>query len=56
MEIHLAMGHNSLETTMGYLHAESLNVKSPLESVLAGKKHQFAVPADDTSAALARHG
>lgn len=26
-----AMGHKSLETTMGYLHAESLSVKSPLE-------------------------
>jgi integrase len=27
-----AMGHNSLETTMGYLHAESLSVCSPLDS------------------------
>jgi hypothetical protein len=26
------MGHESLETTMGYLHAESLSVRSPLES------------------------
>jgi integrase len=26
-----AMGHASLETTMGYLHAESLSVRSPLE-------------------------
>jgi len=26
-----AMGHKSLETTMGYLHAESLSVHSPLE-------------------------
>ena len=25
------MGHQALETTMGYLHAESLNVPSPLE-------------------------
>jgi site-specific recombinase XerD len=31
-----AMGHKSLETTMGYLHAESLNVRSPLEMILAG--------------------
>ena len=27
-----AMGHKSLETTMGYCHAEALSVKSPLES------------------------
>ena len=31
-----AMGHKSIETTMGYLHAESLSVRSPLETVLAG--------------------
>jgi integron integrase len=31
-----AMGHKSLETTMGYLHAESLSVVSPLEASLAG--------------------
>jgi integron integrase len=29
--IQAAMGHVSLETTMGYLHAESLSVRSPLE-------------------------
>jgi hypothetical protein len=29
------MGHSSLETTMGYLHGDSLNIKSPLETVLA---------------------
>ena len=29
--IQAAMGHSSLETTMGYLHAESLSVCSPLE-------------------------
>ena len=29
-----AMGHKSLETTMGYLHAESLSVPSPLDTVL----------------------
>lgn len=28
------MGHQSLETTMGYLHAEALSVRSPLESIL----------------------
>jgi integron integrase len=35
--IQKAMGHSSLETTMGYLHAESLSVDSPLETVLGGK-------------------
>jgi integrase/recombinase XerD len=29
--IQQAMGHASLETTMGYLHAEALSVPSPLE-------------------------
>ena len=29
-----AMGHKSMETTMGYLHAESLSVRSPLEMIL----------------------
>lgn len=33
--IQQAMGHKSLETTMGYLHAEALSVRSPLESVMA---------------------
>lgn len=28
-----AMGHKSLETTMGYLHAEALSVVSPLDAV-----------------------
>jgi len=32
--IQQAMGHRSLETTMGYLHAEALSVRSPLEIVL----------------------
>jgi integron integrase len=32
--IQQAMGHKSLETTMGYLHAEALSVRSPLESIL----------------------
>lgn len=32
--IQMAMGHQSLETTMGYLHAESLSVRSPLEAAL----------------------
>jgi integron integrase len=31
-----AMGHKSIETTMGYLHAESLSVRSPLDTVLGG--------------------
>jgi integron integrase len=33
--IQAAMGHVSLETTMGYLHAESLSVRSPLEALEA---------------------
>lgn len=33
--IQQAMGHQSLETTMGYLHAESLSVRSPLELLAA---------------------
>ena len=32
--IQQAMGHSNLETTMGYLHAEALSVRSPLEAVL----------------------
>ena len=28
-----AMGHKHLETTMGYLHSESLSVTSPLEDI-----------------------
>jgi integron integrase len=35
--IQKAMGHSCLETTMGYLHAESLSVHSPLETVLGGQ-------------------
>jgi hypothetical protein len=35
--IQMVMGHSSLETTMGYLHGESLSVHSPLETVLGGK-------------------
>lgn len=31
--IQAVMGHKSLETTMGYLHAESLSVRSPLETL-----------------------
>src|SRR5215472_2618808 len=30
--IQQAMGHKSLETTMGYLHAEALSVSSPLDT------------------------
>jgi integrase len=35
--IQQAMGHKSLETTMGYLHAEALSVCSPLD-VLAARR------------------
>ena len=31
--IQQAMGHSSLETTMGYLHAEALSVHSPLDTL-----------------------
>jgi integrase len=34
--IQQAMGHSQLETTMGYLHAEALSVRSPLEAAPAG--------------------
>jgi integron integrase len=33
--IQLAMGHKNLDTTMGYMHAEAMSVRSPLESVYA---------------------
>jgi site-specific recombinase XerD len=33
--IQQAMGHAQLETTMGYLHAEALSVRSPLETMTA---------------------
>jgi site-specific recombinase XerD len=33
--IQQAMGHSQLETTMGYLHAEAMSVRSPLELVAA---------------------
>lgn len=29
----MAMGHSQLETTMGYLHAEALSVRSPLDTL-----------------------
>ena len=32
--IQKAMGHSSLDTTMGYLHSESLSVRSPLDSTM----------------------
>ena len=37
--IQQAMGHQSLETTMGYLHAESLSVPSPLDTGTCPKQH-----------------
>ena len=36
--IQQATGHASSESTMGYLHAESLSVRNPLETVL-GNNH-----------------
>jgi len=37
--IQAAMGHASLETTMGYFHAESLSVISPLETAVFQSKN-----------------
>jgi integrase len=43
--IQAAMGHASLETTMGYLHAERLSVLSPLEVLDAARVPvRFEVP------------
>ena len=42
--IQQAMGHSSLETTMGYLHAESLSVRSPLETLMGGKRTPVQQP------------
>jgi integrase len=33
--IQQAMGHKSLETTMGYLHTEPLSVSSPLDALVS---------------------
>jgi hypothetical protein len=35
--IQQVMGHGSQETTMRYLHDESLSVRSPLETLMGGK-------------------
>lgn len=43
--IQAAMGHKSLETTMGYLHAEALSVVSPLDSTLAASGQLPVTPA-----------
>ena len=32
--IQMAMGHKSLETTMGYLHAEAMSVRSPIDVIV----------------------
>jgi integrase len=48
--IQQAMGHSSLETTMGYLHADSLSIRSPLEVLetgvhgLAFQEERIALP------------
>jgi integrase len=39
--IQQVMGHKSLETTMGYLHAESLSVRSPLDAVTIAAPASF---------------
>jgi len=45
--------NTSLETTMGYLHAESLIVRSPLESILGGNFQPNENPVKTQAAALA---
>ena len=50
-----AMGHKSLETTMKYLHAESLSVRSPLEMVLPDTPELLSPPLGDPSAKRAPH-
>jgi len=52
--IQLAMGHKSLETTMGYLHADSLSVRSPLEVIMAGNPQPGQKPGENMSSARAR--
>jgi integron integrase len=39
------MGHKSIETTMKYLHADSLSVRSPLDLVMGGQL-QCTIPKD----------
>ena len=51
--IQQAMGHSSLETSMGFLHAESLSVRSPLESILGGNFQPSENPVRVQAAALA---
>jgi hypothetical protein len=54
-----AMGHKSLETTMGYLHAEALSVCSPLELLGAPERQQagfsFPLQTDDFQAHHSPH-
>ena len=47
------MGHSSLETTMGYLHAESLSVRSPLEMIMGGNLQPGGNPMQAQAAARA---
>ena len=41
-----AMGHKSLETTMGYLHAEALSVASPLDILKPPRSHLISSAPD----------
>lgn len=45
-----AMGHQSLETTMGYLHAEALSVQSPLDPA-PGLRYEATRPGSETRSA-----
>lgn len=38
------MGDASLETAMGYFHAENLSVRSPLQMILAGDQKIVSSP------------
>jgi integron integrase len=53
--IQKAMGHKSLETTMGYLHAESRSVESPLDALAIHTSiPQVSQTAGDTDVGTAR--
>lgn len=54
--IQAAMGHASLETTMGYLHAESLSVRSPLELLdAAAMPSAYSLPFTQPTATSVRN-
>ena len=48
------MGHKSLETTMKYLHADHLSVRSPLETILNSTRN-FQTPSKHMTLATFRN-